>query len=710
MSAPLPLSLPLREVAPKPEEAMSSIGDVATIDEAVAPPNREESSPVVLPEDFRTLIKPADCGDKLAMKWSTSAKWTTLSIIFLVQVSMNLNTTLYSNGIGAISYEYNVSQFAVRWGGAASFLIAYAFGCELWAPWSEEYGRKWVLQTSLFLVNCFAILVATAPTWTAHVVGRTLGGLSSAGGSVTLAVVSDLFQNDDPMFQHATSFIVLSSVGGSIIGPIIGGFIEEYCPWRWCVWFQLIFGFVVQVLHLVFVKETRSTVVMDKVAKGRRESGQNPHLFGPNEMSGKGHIDWAEVGQIWLRPFGMFLTEPIVLCFSLLSGFSDALIFMMVQSFGFVYWQWGFGPIELGLAFIPIGIGYLIAYGAFFLFIKRNVNMRKRRPESEYEQYESRLWLLLFLAPLLPIGLLLFAFTSAWFSSPIHWIASMFASCLIGVANFAIYMATIDYVLRSYGPYAASATGGNGWARDFLAGILTPYAIPMVTCNRYEKLSIFLATILLFSIAAVLYGAVLVVYFKGPWLRQRSKFAQTLAQAAVDQDNAASAHDEDSGLVETSNVNGLLHFLTSENMPGSRAASSAGSTPTNSARNSLHVPRPPVSRQPTETSHLERPPVGQRQHSNLSVFQSPLQHEITVAAVRSERRCGCDGAVAACGCGNKDTRETQRSSGPTSVREVEDAQQPSSGHVHFRDPGANEVRGQEREKVDNDPAHRCVVA
>jgi hypothetical protein len=33
------------------------------------------------------------------------------------------------------------------------FLVAYAFGCEFWAPWSEEIGRWPVLQLSLLLVN-----------------------------------------------------------------------------------------------------------------------------------------------------------------------------------------------------------------------------------------------------------------------------------------------------------------------------------------------------------------------------------------------------------------------------------------------------------------------------------------------------------------------------------------------------------------------------
>ena len=43
----------------------------------------------------------------------------------------------------------------------------------------------------------------------------------------------------------------------------------------------------------------------------------------------------------------------------------------------------------------------------------------------------------------------------------------IFAS-IIGIANYSIYMATIDYMITAYGPYSASATGGNGWSRDFL--------------------------------------------------------------------------------------------------------------------------------------------------------------------------------------------------------------------------------------------------
>ena len=51
-------------------------------------------------------------------------------------------------------------------------------------------------------------------------------------------------------------------------------------------------------------------------------------------------------------------------------------------------------------------------------------------------------------------------------------------------------MATIDYMTAAYGPYASSATGGNGLARDFLAGISAMFATP---CKFYIlKISLFL--------------------------------------------------------------------------------------------------------------------------------------------------------------------------------------------------------------------------
>lgn len=512
----------------------------------------------------KIILSEADCYDELGFSWPTWKKWTVLTVIFIVQVSMNFNTSLYSNGLGGISEEFGVSAQAARVG-AAIFLITYAFGCELWAPWSEEFGRKPILQLSLFLVNIWQLPVALAPNFATILVGRALGGLSSAGGSVTLGMIADLFEPDNQ--QYAVAYVVFSSVGGSILGPIVGGFLEQSSlSWRWCIWVQLIFGGAVQILHFVCVPESRSTVLLDRIAKRRRKAGED--VWGPNEV-----VPWRErfsakeILITWIRPFKMFVTEPIVLTLSLLSGFSDALIFMFIQSFSLVYAQWGFNAATTGLSFLGIGVGYFIAWISFIPAIRRNIKERQNKPDDERAQYESRLWWLLYTAPCLPIGLIGFAWTSG--GPPIHWIGSMVFAAIVGIANYAIYMATIgksledshlwaeplcslrsilshfdsDYMICAYGPYSASATGGNGWARDFLAGVLTVPATPFFSNIGPPNRHLQYASTILFCISALLVVAVYVIYWKGPVLRKRSPFAQHLA-AVRDETHPHNAQDE----------------------------------------------------------------------------------------------------------------------------------------------------------------------
>lgn len=90
--------------------------------------------------------------------------------------------------------------------------------------------------------------------------------------------------------------------------------------------------------------------------------------------------------------------------------------------------------------------------------------------------------------------------------------------------------ATIDYMICAYGPYSASATGGNGWSRDFLAGVLTLPAIPFFSnIGAASGYNLEYASTILACIATILVVAVYVIYWKGPVLRKRSPFAQQLA-------------------------------------------------------------------------------------------------------------------------------------------------------------------------------------
>ena len=120
-------------------------------------------------------------------------------------------------------------------------------------------------------------------------------------------------------------------------------------------------------------------------------------------------FEWRPIITVWLRPFLMFAREPIVLWLSLLSGFSDSLIFTFLQAYTPVYQQWGFGDVRLGLCFVTwvrsnsftwpwlilnsIIVGYVIAYLSFLPWIYKHTKIRKRDPYAL--QPESRLYWLL---------------------------------------------------------------------------------------------------------------------------------------------------------------------------------------------------------------------------------------------------------------------------------------------------------------------------
>lgn len=227
--------------------------------------------------------------------------------------------------------------------------------------------------------------------------------------------------------------------------------------WHWNFYIQLIFGASVQLVHM-FMPECRSTIIMDREAKRRRKEGIED-IYGPNELKTP-RISLKEAGRIWLRPFEMFVREPIVLCLSILSGFSDAIIFIFLEGFSPVYDQWNFNVLAKAWAFIPINLAYFLAYFSYLPWIWKDERMRKIKGPNCH-QPERRLKWLLWVAPLEPIGLMGFAWTSLGPGRGVHWIAPMVFSCLIGIANYAIYFSSVDYMIAAYGVYSASACGGS---------------------------------------------------------------------------------------------------------------------------------------------------------------------------------------------------------------------------------------------------------
>jgi MFS family permease len=270
---------------------------VEEVTDAVAPvrTNSDESNIV----DGKRVLREQDAVECTAYAWSTRKKWILLTVVALCQTSMNFNAAIYSNAVGQINESFGITTARM---GMVAFLVPYAFGCELWAPWSEEAGRWIIMQLSLMGVNVSILICALSPSFGGIIAGRVLGGLSSAGGSVTLGMVADMFDPDSQ--QHAVLWASLWSCLGAVIGGICGGPVQQFLTWRWNFYIQLMFSVTTQVIHFLIAKESRATAMLDKEAKRRRKAGKD-EIYGPNEVKGGfwKRFDRKEVLKTMWRPY-----------------------------------------------------------------------------------------------------------------------------------------------------------------------------------------------------------------------------------------------------------------------------------------------------------------------------------------------------------------------------------------------------------------------
>lgn len=265
----------------------------------------------------RRIITEREAWDHTAFSYTWHRKWTILLILWMIQIAMNMNGSIWANTAAGLSSHYDIPINRVSFGNMA-FLMSYAFGCEIWAPWSEELGRKWLMQASLLLVSIFTAMVPFAPSFTIVIFLRLLTGLATAGGSLTLGVVADMYKENEQ--QNAVSFVAWGSMLGSSLPPMIGGIMENYLgadSRRWCFWFISFCGIFVQLWHLFFVPETYYKKALNNCAKRRRGKARqegneslDSQLYGPTEgIPLRERFKAKEIGVTMWRPFKFLLVS-----------------------------------------------------------------------------------------------------------------------------------------------------------------------------------------------------------------------------------------------------------------------------------------------------------------------------------------------------------------------------------------------------------------
>jgi hypothetical protein len=184
------------------------------------------------------------------------------------------------------------------------------------------------------------------------------------------------------------------------------------------------------------------------------------------------------------------------------------------------HWQPGF----VGLAYLGIGVGSLFTIGLEPVF-RRMINSHKIDPATGRVPPEAMVSVVCIASLLIPIGELVFA----WTCTPnVHWIVPIIAGIPFGAGNAACFIYASNYLVHSYGIYAASALAGNSVLRSILGGTL-----PLAGPKLYASLGPHWAGTLLAFLEFALVPIPFIFYRYGDRIRKKSHL---ISQMQADKD------------------------------------------------------------------------------------------------------------------------------------------------------------------------------
>lgn len=166
----------------------------------------------------------------------------------------------------------------------------------------------------------------------------------------------------------------------------MSGFIAVV-SWRWVFWLSFIIAGVTWPI-LLTSPETYAPVILATRARRLRKENNDPNIFAPLELE---HRDLKQLVTIVLaRPVRMFFTEAIVLCSCLYLSFVYAIFYMYFQAYPTIFSGiYDFNSGQVGLTFLPIGIGALFAC-ALYLYWDRVLERAKAQdPPAAWSQSEE---------------------------------------------------------------------------------------------------------------------------------------------------------------------------------------------------------------------------------------------------------------------------------------------------------------------------------
>jgi multidrug resistance protein len=503
-------------------------------------------------ENSPFIINWLDYDPENPMKWMTLYKWFIAMIATIATLAVTFVSAAYTGPFNELRDQFHVSDEVLTLG-ISLYVLGFAIGPLIWAPFSEFIGRR-----PVFIITCGALTAFNAGAagsqniWTLIILRFFAGAfgaspLTNAGG-----VIADLFEASERGVV-LTLFTGAAFLGPGL-GPMVGGFVGENVGWRWVEGVMAIFTGIIWIIICFFLPETYSPVLLHKRANKLSKATGKVYR---SKFEAKKVIKLNEVLKTSLsRPWLLLFREPIVLLLSIYMAIVYGTLYMLFSAFPIVYqekrgWSEGIG----GLAFIGVLVGMILSVIYSILDNKRYKNTAKKS-KGGHAPPEARLPPAMVGSILLPIGLFWFAWTN---SPSIHWSVSIIASAPFGFGMVVVFVAIFSYLIDAYTIYAASALAANSIIRSVFGA-----AFPLFTTQMFDRLGIHWASCIpaFLSLACVPFPFLFYKY--GARIRKRCKYAAE-AEKANQKTTHTTSKIHEQNISENKHTKVNIHELNGEN-------------------------------------------------------------------------------------------------------------------------------------------------
>lgn len=413
--------------------------------------------------------------------WPTARKYTVTILLSALTFNTLMSSTMVAPALVQIRRDLSIPTDAETQLVLSIYVLAYAVGHFLWAPLSEVYGRKPILQAANSWFCVWNLVCGFSRNEATITIGRFFSG---AGAASSLALGTGTMGEIWRPAQRGRSLAVLSTVTllGPCIGPIIGGVIAQQSlgSWRWAFWSTSIFNASLQLICFRLLHESHAPTIMHRLNRTRGQAKeQDEHISAPRATI-------QVLVSAFKRPLYLVLTQPASQGLIGYTGVSFGCLYIVLTTIPIAFTQIYQQSLAVAsLNYISFAVGTTLGAQTCAPTIDYLYRLKARqygdgaahgadadealqaKSLDDKAHPELRLYPLIPTILLMICGLLLFGW-SLHFRK--HWIVPDIGIAIFGAGNQAMTQCTNAYVIDIFSEVKlASGVGSNSARRSLVA-------------------------------------------------------------------------------------------------------------------------------------------------------------------------------------------------------------------------------------------------